>query len=124
MPRFPLLLEAVFCHLAYTCFRYPILCENAARQFSPYQWLTLSYELKSLSKGGGGQSTRDEVTDPWRRARSGELKLFTGVDDPYEPPLTPEITVHPGRMSAPECALVIIEELAQRGILRHAEGRE
>ena len=68
-----------------------------------------------------------EQRDPkglYRRARSGELKLFTGVDDPYEPPLTPEITVHPGRMSAPECALVIIEELARRGILRHDEERE
>jgi adenylylsulfate kinase len=28
----------------------------------------------------------------YRRARAGELRQFTGIDDPYEPPLTPEIT--------------------------------
>ena len=35
-----------------------------------------------------------EERDPkglYRRARSGELPFFTGVDDPYEAPLTPEI---------------------------------
>ncbi len=29
----------------------------------------------------------------YRRARAGELHQFTGIDDPYEPPLTPEISV-------------------------------
>ena len=36
-----------------------------------------------------------EGRDPkglYRRARAGELRQFTGIDDPYEPPLTPEIT--------------------------------
>lgn len=36
-----------------------------------------------------------EQRDPkglYRRARTGELRQFTGIDDPYEPPLTPEIT--------------------------------
>ena len=37
-----------------------------------------------------------EERDPkglYRKARRGELKGFTGVDDPYEPPLTPELKI-------------------------------
>jgi adenylyl-sulfate kinase len=36
-----------------------------------------------------------EQRDPkglYRRARAGELRQFTGIDDPYEAPLSPEIT--------------------------------
>ena len=29
----------------------------------------------------------------WARARAGEIKGFTGVDDPYEPPAAPELTL-------------------------------
>ena len=65
-----------------------------------------------------------EERDPkglYRRARSGELKLFTGVDDPYEAPLNPEIILHPQRMSAPECALIVMQDLAKRGIIHLGE---
>ena len=37
-----------------------------------------------------------ERRDPkglWARARAGEIKGFTGVDDPYEPPTDPELTL-------------------------------
>ncbi len=61
-----------------------------------------------------------EQRDPkglYRRARAGEIKFFTGVDDPYEPPLAPEIELRPDQRSAPECALTIVAELQRRGIL-------
>jgi adenylyl-sulfate kinase len=32
-----------------------------------------------------------DVKGMYRRARLGELKGFTGIDDPYEPPLTPDV---------------------------------
>jgi adenylylsulfate kinase-like enzyme len=38
----------------------------------------------------------------YRRAREGELKGFTGVDGPYEPPVLPELTVHTARESVEE----------------------
>ena len=53
----------------------------------------------------------------YHRARAGELKLFTGVDDPYEPPETPEIVLHPDQMSAPECAGVVFRALSKAGII-------
>ena len=39
-----------------------------------------------------------EQRDPkglYARARAGELRGMTGIDDPYEPPLTPELIVGP-----------------------------
>ena len=41
-----------------------------------------------------------EERDPkgmWARARAGELPGFTGVDDPYEPPLAPELSFGTGQ---------------------------
>jgi adenylylsulfate kinase len=61
-----------------------------------------------------------EERDPkglYRRARAGEIKYFTGIDDPYEPPEQPEIELRPDRMSAPECAVAIVAELQRLGIL-------
>jgi len=61
-----------------------------------------------------------EQRDPkglYRRARAGEVKFFTGIDDPYEAPVEPEIELRPDRMSPPECATAIIAELRRREIL-------
>ena len=46
-----------------------------------------------------------DVKGMYAKARRGEIKGFTGIDDPYEPPLTPEITLDteratPGRERA------------------------
>ena len=32
-----------------------------------------------------------DVKGLYKRARAGEIKSFTGIDDPYEPPLNPEV---------------------------------
>jgi len=40
-----------------------------------------------------------EARDPkglYKKARAGQLKGFTGIDDPYEPPLRPEIVLRGG----------------------------
>ena len=61
-----------------------------------------------------------EQRDPkglYQRARSGELKMFTGLDDPYEPPDDPEIVLHPEQLSAPECARLIVEALVEHKII-------
>jgi adenylylsulfate kinase len=67
-----------------------------------------------------------EARDPkglYQRARAGELKLFTGVDDPYEPPEAPEIVLHPDQMSAPECAAVVADALAESRIVVARDGK-
>jgi bifunctional enzyme CysN/CysC len=44
-----------------------------------------------------------DVKGLYAKARRGELKNFTGIDSPYEPPLAPEIHIHADRLS-PEAA--------------------
>lgn len=61
-----------------------------------------------------------EQRDPkglYKKARRGELKNFTGIDSPYEPPEQPEILVDTAAMSAEQAAEKIISELRRKGIL-------
>jgi len=51
-------------------------------------------------------------------ARAGKLTGFTGVDDPYEPPETPEVRLTTTDATAPENARRILAELSRRGFLR------
>jgi bifunctional enzyme CysN/CysC len=52
-----------------------------------------------------------DVKGLYKKARSGELKNFTGIDSPYEEPLTPEIRIDTTQMSVEEAAEHIIRQL-------------
>lgn len=54
----------------------------------------------------------------YAKARRGEIKNFTNIDDPYEPPLKPEITIETLSASAEENAHAILNYLRERGWLR------
>ena len=61
-----------------------------------------------------------EARDPKRlyeRARRGEIKNFTGIDSPYEPPEAPELRIDTTQTSSEEAGDRIFEELRRRGIL-------
>jgi adenylyl-sulfate kinase len=60
---------------------------------------------------------RRDVKGLYKRARAGEIKEMTGVDDPYEPPEAAEIVVDTMRMSPPESARYIRSELGRLGWL-------
>ncbi|MFZ5876673.1 MAG: adenylyl-sulfate kinase [Nitrospirota bacterium] len=51
----------------------------------------------------------------YRKARAGELKQFTGIDDPYEAPLDPEVTLHTDRESVEQSALKVVRKLEELG---------
>jgi bifunctional enzyme CysN/CysC len=53
----------------------------------------------------------------YRRALAGEIKNFTGVDQPYEAPESPELHLLAGIKEADRLANEVVEMLAQRGIL-------
>ena len=53
----------------------------------------------------------------YKRARAGEIQQFTGISDPYEPPLNPEITVHTNVETVEQDANTIISRLAELGYL-------
>jgi len=62
-----------------------------------------------------------EQRDPkglYKKARAGQLKGFTGVDDPYEPPDRPELTLDATDTSPQEAAAQLLEYLEKQGILR------
>jgi bifunctional enzyme CysN/CysC len=61
-----------------------------------------------------------EQRDPkglYGKARRGELKNFTGIDSPYEPPENPELRIDTTKLSAGEAARAIIESLERAGLL-------
>ena len=49
------------------------------------------------------------------KARRGEISAFTGIDDPYEPPDAPDVTLDTVGRSAEENARLILEHLVRRG---------
>ncbi len=50
-----------------------------------------------------------DVKGLYAKARSGELKNFTGIDSPYERPLKPEITINTKKLSVDEAADTIVK---------------
>ncbi|MEE2878838.1 MAG: sulfate adenylyltransferase subunit CysN [Pseudomonadota bacterium] len=58
-----------------------------------------------------------DVKGLYKKARAGEIKNFTGIDSPYEPPRNPEIHLETDRMSAEEAADLVIAQLQQGGIV-------
>jgi len=59
----------------------------------------------------------------YRQAREGKLKNFTGVSDPYEPPLDPELTIDTVNLSAEENAARILAHLVGQGFV-HASSSQ
>jgi sulfate adenylyltransferase len=54
----------------------------------------------------------------YAKARRGEIQGFTGIDDPYEPPVDPEITLDTVSQSAEQNARRILELLQKQGFIR------
>jgi adenylylsulfate kinase len=52
---------------------------------------------------------RRDVKGLYARARRGEIKNFTGIDDPYEPPENPELTLDTRALSVEECVARVLE---------------
>ena len=57
-----------------------------------------------------------DVKGLYRKAMAGEIKGFTGVDDPYEAPLNPEVTCHSDGSETPEeSARKVLDKLEELG---------
>ena len=63
-----------------------------------------------------------EQRDPkglYKKARAGEIKGFTGIDDPYEAPLKPELMVNTGTQTLEACANQVVAYLTEKGFIPH-----
>ena len=64
-----------------------------------------------------------EERDPkglYKKARAGEIKGFTGIDDPYEQPANAELVLKAGDRSLDECVEACIDYLVESGTIRPA----
>ncbi len=59
-----------------------------------------------------------EERDPkglYKKARAGEIKGFTGIDDPYEAPERPEMVIDTSKLSPQDSTVALIEMLEKAG---------
>uniref|UniRef100_A0A7C2P0Y0 Adenylyl-sulfate kinase n=1 Tax=Schlesneria paludicola TaxID=360056 RepID=A0A7C2P0Y0_9PLAN len=62
-----------------------------------------------------------EKRDPkglYKKARAGEIKSFTGISDPYEPPEKPELTLDADNKGIDELAREVVEYLEKNGYFK------
>lgn len=102
---------------------------NMAAAISPYR--AIRQEVREMVESVGGEGSfvevfvdcpvevceQRDVKGLYAKARSGEIKQFTGVSDPYEPPLKPEIHIETHKSSPDEGSDMIIEYLKANGLL-------
>ena len=62
-----------------------------------------------------------DVKGLYKKAQAGEIKGFTGVDDPYEEPLAPDVIIESDRELVDFSAMKIINELEQRELVPKVE---
>jgi adenylyl-sulfate kinase len=61
-----------------------------------------------------------EQRDPkglYARARTGELKEFTGISAPYEPPMNPDLELQTDRLSVSECVRILVERVNRLAVV-------
>jgi sulfate adenylyltransferase len=94
---------------------------------SPYR--DTREEVRGMVTAAGGRFVEVFVDTPldvveardvkgwYAMARSGEVRDLTGVDDPYEPPLAAELTLHTTDTTPEANARLILEHLEEHGHL-------
>ncbi|MBD2484180.1 adenylyl-sulfate kinase [Planktothrix sp. FACHB-1365] len=58
-----------------------------------------------------------DVKGLYKKARAGEIKGFTGIDDPYEAPTNPEIECHTDQEDLAESIAKVMQKLAELGYI-------
>ncbi len=66
-----------------------------------------------------------ESRDPkglYRKARSGELKRFTGIDSPYEAPSSPDLVLDTTTLGVSECVDALVKFMTEKGLISERVG--
>ncbi len=61
-----------------------------------------------------------DVKGLYAKARAGELPNFTGISDPYEPPIAPEVTCHTAEEHVNESVAKVLSHLVKVGYIEPA----
>ena len=59
-----------------------------------------------------------DVKGLYKKALAGEIESFTGVSDPYEPPLDPELSIDSSREQVDESVEKVMSKIREMGFLR------
>jgi adenylylsulfate kinase len=68
-------------------------------------------------KASVDECARRDVNGLYAKAFAGEIKGFTGVDDPYEDPADPELVVDTEGQDAEESARLVVDKLVELGLV-------
>jgi adenylylsulfate kinase len=68
-------------------------------------------------KASVDECAKRDVKGLYEKAFQGEIKGFTGVDDPYEEPAAPELVVDTEQHDPEESARLIVAKLEELGLL-------
>ena len=101
-----------------------------AAAISPYQ--AIRDEVRALHKhfvevytyASIEELTNRDVKGLYKKALAGEIKGFTGVDDPYEAPKNPEIAIDTEKETVDESADRIVRYLELKGLIPAAPGAD
>jgi adenylylsulfate kinase len=63
------------------------------------------------------ECARRDVNGLYAKAFAGEIKGFTGVDDPYEEPTAPEVMVDTEATEPEEAAAIVVRKLEELGLV-------
>jgi adenylylsulfate kinase-like enzyme len=64
------------------------------------------------------ECARRDVKGLYEKAFRGEITGFTGVDDPYEPPVRPELVLDTEEHDPEESARLVLDKLEQLGLVQ------
>jgi adenylylsulfate kinase len=67
------------------------------------------------------ECAKRDVKGLYEKAFKGEITGFTGVDDPYEPPSSPEIYLDTMAQSPDDSLQMVLDRLEEMGYIEHAE---
>jgi adenylylsulfate kinase len=73
--------------------------------------------IEAYVKASVEECEKRDVKGLYAKARSGEIKEFTGVSDPYEPPENPELEIDTETQSPEESAQQILRYLEERQLI-------
>jgi adenylylsulfate kinase len=79
--------------------------------------------IEAYVKASVEECERRDVKGLYAKARAGEIKEFTGVSDPYEPPESPELILETESQTPEESAREILEYLEERELIPPAATR-
>lgn len=102
---------------------------NLVSAISPYR--SVREEVREMIEKTAGPGTfvevfvdcpvevceKRDVKGLYAKARKGEIKQFTGIDDPYEPPHKPEVHIKTNDITVQQGAELILAHLKSKGFI-------